>query len=49
MNHRGDILRIITLNQTEDLTMWCAARILEGSFYAVSLAEGFVVVRGFEN
>ena len=36
------------MNNPEDLRMWYAARILEGSFYALSLAEGYVVVRRWE-
>ena len=32
----------------EDLAMWYAARILEDSFHALTLAEGYVVVRRSE-
>ena len=32
----------------EDLRMWYAARIFEGSFCVVSLAEGYVAVRRSE-
>ena len=46
----GSMYHPLSMQQetSEDLTMWRAARILEGIFYALSLVEGYVVVQRME-